>query len=647
MINQEGIQEKNLILILICSALALLTIITYWPLKDCGFIHLDDNAYVYENGYVQQGLNWKSVQWAFSVESTNRSGHWVPITWLSLMLDHELFGFNPHGYHFTNLFFHILNVILLFLIFHHMTKALWPSAFVAALFAIHPLHVESVAWVTERKDVLSTFLWMLTMESYVLYTERKTVVRYFLTIIFFIVGLMAKSMLLTLPFVLILLDYWPLNRFQTALSTSDSQVARRSIRPLLVEKLPIFALAGVFSVIPYLAYLAAQKATDAVSLSFPFALRIENALRSYVIYIGKMILPWDLAIFYPYPMAMPLWQTLGAILILAAISAFVLVLRDRSPYLLFGWLWYLGTLLPAIGLIQAGGQAYADRYTYIPLIGLFIMVAWGVPELLRQWGCREKAFFTLFVLSILLLCIVTRTQVGYWQNSIKLFEHAIKVTDHNYVAYNSLGFAYNDLGDYGQAVVYFDKAIEINPRFIYAYINRGAAYNGLGNHRQALVDFDRAIEINPGDADAHYNLGVAYNGLGNHRQAIVDFDRAIEINPGDADAYNNRGIAYDSLGNHRQAIGDFDRAIEINPGDADAYNNRGIAYGNLGNYRQAIVDFDRAIEINPGDVRAHYNRSLVYNRLGNYRQAIEDLKTAAKFGNEGAKNLLLRQGISW
>ncbi|MGD0276029.1 MAG: hypothetical protein ABSB79_08225, partial [Syntrophales bacterium] len=243
-LSSEATQHKNLITILICLALTIITVITFWPLKDCDFINYDDNIYVYENGHVQQGLSLKSIQWAFSAEEAKRLGQWHPVTWLSLMLDYEFFGLNPRGYHLTNLFFHILNTILLFLIFHRMTKALWQSAFIAALFAIHPLHVESVAWVTERKDVLSTFFWMLAMGSYVIYTDCKTVVRYFLTILFFIVGLMAKSMLVTLPFVLILLDYWPLNRLQAVLSTSDSQVKWRSIRRLIEEKLLLFALAG-------------------------------------------------------------------------------------------------------------------------------------------------------------------------------------------------------------------------------------------------------------------------------------------------------------------------------------------------------------------------------------------------------------------
>jgi len=566
-LSSEATQHKNSNLILICLALAILTVVTFWQLKECDFVNYDDNNYVYENGHVQQGLTWDGIQWAFSAEEATRLGMWHPVTWFSLMLDYEFFALNPLGYHLMNLLFHILNAILLFLIFHRMTKALWQSAFMAALFAIHPLRVESVAWVTERKDVLSTFFWMLTMGSYILYAKRKTLGRYFIIPIFFTIGLMAKPMLVTLPFVFILLDYWPLNRFQVAASTSAGQVKWTNIRKLIGEKLPLFALSGVFIVTPY---LAAQKA-NAVSSFLPLALRIENALRAYVIYIWKMIWPQDFAVFYPYSAEIPILQIIVAVITLIIITLFTLWMGKRLPFLIVGWLWYLGTLLPVIGIIQAGEQAYADRYTYIPMIGLFIMVAWGVPSLLKQWRYRKEAFFTLSVLSILCLCIITWTQVGYWQNSITLFEHALKVTDHNGVAYNNLGFAHNDLGNYQQAVEDFNKAIEINPGYAVSYCNRGIAYNGLGNYKRAIEDFDRAIKINPGDAKSYYNLGIVYGSLGNYRQAIGDFDRAIKINPDYAEAYYNRGVTYVRLDKYTLAIEDLKTAARLGHHNAQKF----------------------------------------------------------------------------
>jgi len=471
-LSSEAAQHKILIPVLICLALAILTVVTFWSLKDCGFINFDDDHYVYENAYVQSGLNWNSIGKAFSSELVKKSGHWHPVTWLSLMLDYQIFGLNPHGYHLTNLLFHVMNTILLFLIFRRMTKTLWPSAFVAALFAIHPLHVESVAWIAERKDVLSTFFWMLTMGAYSYYVEHPGFRRYFLVLLFFILGLMAKPMPVTLPFVLLLLDYWPLQRFQEIKPdyevqtevlkslTSDKQKKHAVIYPLLWEKVPLFALAILSSIVTY---VGAQKIGTVLSIeTLPPVVRIGNALISYIAYIGKMIWPSNLAVFYPYPKLLVPWQVLGSVLLLIAITVAVFRMVKRSPYLATGWLWYIGTLVPVIGIVQAGAQAMADRYTYIPLTGLFIMVAWGVPDLLKKWNHRKEILFISSALSILCFSIITWTQVGYWQNSIILFDHTLKVTDYNWLIYNNRGVAYNSLGNYRQAIEDYSRAIEIN-----------------------------------------------------------------------------------------------------------------------------------------------------------------------------------------
>jgi len=412
---------------LICLALAILTIITFWTLKDCGFINFDDDVYVYKNVYVQSGLNWNSIGQAFSFSSelVEKSSNWHPLTWLSLMLDYQIFGLNPSGYHLVNLFFHVLNTILLFLILRRMTKKLWPSAFVAVLFAIHPLHVESVAWIAERKDVLSTFFWMLTMGAYSYYVEHRGLRRYFFVLLFFVLGLMAKPMLVTLPFVLLLLDYWPLQRFHEIKSdhqlqpevlksvTSDKQKKKSKkknavavketlevkkpaapeykwslIYPLLWEKVPLFALAIFSGIVTYIVQQkgGAVKSIEALTLG----VRIGNAIISYIAYIGKMIWPSNLAILYPHPGVLAPWQVLVSALLLIAITLLVILRAKRSPYLATAWLWYMGTLAPVIGIVQVGNQAKADRYTYIPLIGLFIMVAWGVPELLKKWNHRKE-----------------------------------------------------------------------------------------------------------------------------------------------------------------------------------------------------------------------------------------------------------------
>jgi tetratricopeptide (TPR) repeat protein len=711
--STEANLHKNLIPLLICLALAVLTVTAFWQLKDCGFISYDDEQYVTKNAYVQSGLNGNSVKQAFSSELAKHSGHWHPITWLSLMLDHSIFGLNPHGYHLVNLLFHVMNTILLFLILRRMTKTLWPSAFVACLFAIHPLHVESVAWIVERKDVLSTFFWMLTMGAYSYYVEHPGFRRYCFVLLFFALGLMSKSMLVTLPFVLLLLDYWPLRRFSEIIPDqkiqaeefnfvpSDKQKKKSKkkdavkeilevkkpadpeykwslIYPLLLEKIPLFALAIISSIVTY---LAAHSAGAIHSEEMSLGVRIGNAFISYIAYMGKMIWPSNLAVFYPHPGGLIPWQVLGSVFLLIVITLVVIWKAKKSPYLVTGWLWYLGTLVPVIGIVQAGSQAMADRYTYIPLIGLFIIVAWGVPDLLKKWHYRKEILLASSALSIFCLSIITWTQVGYWQNSITLFDHTLKVTDNNWFTYNSRGNAYYDLGDYRQAIEDYDRALRITPRYAEAYSNRGTAYHKLGNYKQAIADLNRALEIKPAYADAYNSRGTAYHILGNYRQAIEDCSRAIEIKPDYAMAYNNRGNAYNVLGNYRQAIEDYGRAIEIKPGYADAYYNRGSAYNNLGNYRQAIEDLNRAIEFKPDYPEAYINRGFAYKGLGNYRQAIEDygraieikpgyayaylnrsaayaslgnnnlavndLKTAAKLGNERAKNFLESHGINW
>ena len=561
MLNSEAIQHKNLIPVLICLALAILTVITFWSIKDCGFINFDDNCYVYENAYVQSGLNWNSIIQAFSsAELMEKGGFWHPLTWLSLMLDYQIFGLNPQGFHLINLLFHIMNTILLFLVLRRMTKTLWPSAFVAALFAIHPLHVESVAWIAERKDVLSTFFWMLTMGAYSYYVEHPGFRRYFFVLLFFILGLMAKSMLITLPFVLLLLDYWPLRRFEE-IKPAGPEYKRSLIYPLLWEKVPLFVLAILFSIVTYFAEQSegAIMSTKALSL----VVRIGNAFISYIAYIGKMIWPSNLAVFYPHPGVLLSWQVLGSLLLLIAFTVAVIWMVKRSPYLATGWLWYIGTLVPVIGILQVGSHAMADRYTYIPMIGLFIIVAWGVPDLLKKWNHRKEILLTLSALSILCLSIITWIQVGYWQNSITLFGHALKVADNNGLA----------------------------------YYNRGMAYHVLGNYRQAIDDYSKMIEIKPFYEDAYNNRGIAYKSLGNYKQAIDDYSKAIKIKPDFADAYNNRGNAYKSVGNYKQAIDDYSKAIEIKPDLVAAYINRGVVYINQNDNISSCHDARKACEL--------------------------------------------------
>ncbi|MGA2228405.1 MAG: tetratricopeptide repeat protein [Syntrophobacteraceae bacterium] len=623
--------------------LTVAALIAFWQVNQCDFISYDDPTYVTENMHIGHGITMETIRWAFT---TYYASNWHPLTWMSHMLDVQLFGLNPRWHHLINLFFHITNTLLLFFIFHRMTKAPWKSAFVAALFALHPLHVESVAWVAERKDVLSTFFWMITMVAYIHYVEHPRLKNYLAVLIFFVLGLMAKPMLVTLPFVLLLLDYWPLQRFGLKTSAqkilteinqpasantrkgksggkhtvqarvkeeepADHKYQRALIYPLLLEKIPFFALTALSCMVTY---VAQKNGGSVVSLEvIEPVVRIANASVSYIIYIGKTFWPNNLAVYYPYPGLWPLWQVFGAALLLIAVTFVAIWQAERLPYLAFGWLWFAGTLVPVIGIVQVGGQAMADRYTYIPLIGLFIVAAWGIPELLQKWRYRKEALIALSVLILAGLFFVTWRQVGYWNNSIALYDHALSVTGPNDAILN----------------------------------NRGVAYGQSGNLMHAISDYDRAIEINPGNVEIYNNRGITYGKLGNHRQAIEDFDRATKLNPEYEEALFNRGIAHDKLSFHRQAIEDFDRVIKINPTHVEACFNRGVAYGELGNHRQAIEDFDRVIGIDPEDGRAYFNRAVAFGELGNRSRAIEDLKTAARLNNEDAKNFLRSEGIRW
>ena len=593
---------------MICFFLILFPLIAFWQLNRSDFITFDDPYYITENAHIHQGVTAETIRWAFT---TTREANWHPLTWISHELDIQLFGLKPGWHHLTNLLFHIANTLLLFFVLQRMTKAPWQSGFVAALFAIHPLHVESVAWVAERKDVLSTFFWMLTVGAYAFYVERPRLQRYLAVLTFFALGLMAKPMLVTLPFVLLLLDYWPLQRFEQKGSVfpvqpeadkpaanqkrkkSKKEPARQDIahepkpaelkagwtliRPLLWEKLPLLILTALSCIVTFIAQQrgGAVRSLEALSPG----VRIANSSVSYIVYIAKTIWPTRLAVYYPHPGSWPIWEVAGAVLLLLLITSFVIWKAKRYPFLPVGWLWFAGTLVPVIGLVQIGSQAMADRYTYVPLIGLFIMIAWGIPELLKENPYRKAILSVASAVVLLCLFVLTMTQVGYWHDSFTLYDHALEVTVPNDLIYT--------------------------------------------------------------------NLGVAHEKIGNHQQALADFERAIEYSPNCEQAYDNRGLLRGNLGDHRQAIEDFKKAIEIKPDYSEAWYNLGTAYSILGNHAQAIEAYNRALEFDPGYIKVYYDRSYSYAKIGNRSQAIEDLKIAARFDDESAKATLRNLGMSW
>jgi Flp pilus assembly protein TadD len=569
----------------ICLILIAAVLFVYWQVGDHEFINYDDNVYITDNAQVQKGLTSTGLIWAFT---TSHTGNWHPLTWISHMLDCELYGLNPKGHHLTNVLLHTANAILLFVVLRWMTGAIWRSGLVAALFALHPLHVESVAWAAERKDVLSTFFWMLTMVAYISYVNRPSGKRYVLILVTFFLGLMAKPMLVTLPFVLLLLDYWPLNRFQpraTTASAVNQPVGFRSFGddkwPTLkavIEKVPLLLL----SLLSCLVTVMAQQKAGAVSTLgiVPLKLRIANGLVSYVAYMGKMIWPLDLAVFYPYPGSeLHIWEPAAAGLFLLMVSTVALWCAHRCRYVLVGWLWYLGTLVPVIGLVQVGEQAMADRYTYVPLIGLFIVVVWGFADLVKRWRALRLMASVTAVVMVLALMVGSWLQVGYWKNSVQLFKHALDVTSNNYVAHYTLGNALAAQGNLAGAISQYHKALEITPDFAEAHNNLGNALAMQGNLTGAISQYLKVLQLNPDHAEAHRNLAVALDRQGKHQEALQHYVEALRISPHDAQSHNNLGVALAEQGRFKEAVAHFTEALRIDPNFMEAQRNLELSQG--------------------------------------------------------------------
>jgi hypothetical protein len=506
--------------LLICLWLAGAAVLPYLQVKNYDFITFDDDMYVTDNAVVQAGLTWSGVKWAFTAM---HSSNWHPLTWLSHMLDCELYGMQPGVHHLTSVVFHLANTILLFLFLSRAAGAVWPSAMVAALFALHPLHVESVAWVAERKDVLSTFCGLAAMLVYVGYVAAPSRRRYLLVMLWFALGLLAKPMLVTLPMVLLLLDYWPLGRLPVwtatvpgaAAGVSPPEAGWRTMVRLVREKIPLFVLAGLSCLITVMA----QRGSGALMPMAvrPLGPRIANALVSYLKYVVKMFWPYPMAFFYQLA-PVPWWQAVGAGLILLAGSAALLYLARRHPYLAVGWLWYLGTMVPVIGLVQVGGQAMADRYTYFPFIGLFIMVVWGVAEITAGWPNRRVVLGA--AAAVLSACLLsTWIQVGCWRNSETLFSHALKIDPTNYMAYHHWGMALAKEGKLAEAIEMYKKTLAVAPQYPSAYNNLAIIYARQGKYDQAVALFKAAIRLTPGNIDFNRNLALAYRQQGKLAEA--------------------------------------------------------------------------------------------------------------------------------
>jgi tetratricopeptide (TPR) repeat protein len=647
---------------IVCVLLALVTLLVYLPVRHYAFVNFDDPDYVTENPMVQAGLTWSGFQWAFT---TWHASNWHPLTWLSHMVDCQLFGLNAGGHHLVNVLFHATNAVLLFLLLLRLTSALWQSAFIAALFAWHPLHVESVAWVAERKDVLSAFFGLLTLMAYVCYAQgvtsgmwqvtRTNSIRsrvtcpasryYSLALLFFALGLMAKPMLVTLPFVFLLLDYWPLRRVTgdgwqvTGDKKSVGKLSTLNCTPnafgaqlsTILEKWPFFALAAASCVVTFVA----QKRGEAVvSLGgYPLSSRIANAAVAYVKYLFNSVYPVNLAVIYPLPIYSlpkenPWVQVAGAIIVLAMISWVIWRARRQRPYLLTGWLWYLGMLVPVVGLVQVGSQAMADRFTYLPLIGVFIGVVFGLGDLAKKLRLEPMVMASVAGVVLAGCLFATARQLRFWRDSETLFEHTLAVTKDNPIAQSNLGTALSEAGQPQEAAEHFGEALRLNPGYAPAHYNLGVALTQTGHLQEAMEHFREALRLNPDYARAHYNLGVALTQTGHLQEAMEHFREALRLNPDYAPAHYNLGHALLQTGQPQEATAHFQEALRLKPDYAMAHNNLGVALAQTGQPQAAIKHYQEALRLQPNLPDAHCDLGITLTEVGRLTEAITHFEQA-------------------
>ncbi len=616
------------------AGILLLTAVVYLPVLRYGYVNFDDGLYAGDNAHVRRGMDAEGVGWALE---TFESSNWHPLTWVSLMLDTTIFGDRPFGHHLVNLIFHLANTLLLACLLARMTGRVAPSLVVAGLFALHPLHVESVAWVSERKDVLSTFLWLTVMAAYLFHLRRPTVARYAAIVVLFGLGLMAKPMLVTLPAVLLLLDAWPLGRFDGGGATG------RAIRRVLVEKVPLLALSLASSVVTFVAQQRGGSVSDFRDL--PFARRLSNALVTYVAYLDRTVAPRGLAILYPHPgEGWPAWRIAAAVVLLVGVTAAVARLARSRPWFAVGWFWYVGTLVPVIGLVQVGMQSMADRYTYVPLIGIFLAAVWGLDDAF-DGPRRRRVLAGAWVAACIVLALASRRQVGYWKDGVSLFTRALAVAEGNALAHNNLAVALLARGDdagaerhyrlaltydptnavahynlgiiaersskWNEALVHYREAVRIDPKLALARNNLGIALARAGDLPGAETQLRQALAINPRHSQARYNLGFTLQKLGRLDEAAAEYRAALEVEPSNADALDNLADVLMTTGKPADAAEVFSRVTALRPGSASAFNNLGIALARSGRLEEARRAFLGALRLDPRDAGARSNLERV------------------------------------
>jgi tetratricopeptide (TPR) repeat protein len=624
--------QSRRVVAVVAIALGFLTLAAFWPVLHNDFIRYDDPVYVTSNPHISQGITAEGLAWALS---SGYASNWHPITWVSHMLDVQLFGFRPAWHHFVNLAIHTTNAILLLFLLFRLAGSVWRSAFVAALFALHPLHVESVAWVSERKDVLSMLFLLLTVWMYANYTRLQSIPAgsskarrmYLFALGFFALGLMSKPILVTAPFLLLLLDFWPLQRFPPVSPNSAWFLQ------LVREKVPFFALALLSSLVTY----AVQAHMHAVTIALPLWPRFLNAIVSYLKYLGMTLWPAELAVFYPHPDTRwpvseqwPIWAVALAFAGLAALSAAAFVNRKRFPWLFMGWFWYFGMLVPVIGIVQVGGQALADRYTYIPLIGVFICIAWGAAEILKKRRHGSAALAMLAAVVVLGSAVLSHAQTRLWKNDFTLFGHALAVTKNNAVAHCHLGSKYGERGEYEKAMAHFRQAITAAPALPDGYFGLGYTFELQGKREEALEQYGVALRLKPWDGWIHLHMGVVLSQLGKKEQAMAHYLEAVRLNPDSPEGRFTLGQAFAEKNELAAAATHLAEAVRLSPGNREAILRLAETLLGMGNLGAAEARFRHLLALDANDPDAHINIGGVLWMRGQRQEALAEYATAVR-----------------
>lgn len=629
--NSKNRFKNNLFDCIVCISLIVLLFIAYWGVWNYDFINFDDSYYVSKNLYIKKGLTKENILWALS----NTYGCWQPMTWISHMMDCELFGVNPGMHHLVNLFLHILNSILLFIVLKKITEKKWESAFIACLFACHPLSVDSVAWIAERKNLLSTLWWILGIWAYSIYAEKPNIYRYLIPLLFFMFGLMTKPISVIMPFTFLILDYWPLNKKWNKCKNTEQATNQLPLGILdrlicidfyhrIIEKIPYFALIIFYF---YFFFITLKEMGTIRTETVPMALRISNVFISYVFYLWKLIWPQNLIIYYPFPNNIPIWQSVGAMLFLIFVTTLVVKNVKHMPYLMIGWFWYLGTLVPVMGLVQTGiWPQIAERWMYVPQIGIYIIFVFGVFRVVTEFHIGIKK--VCLIMGALLLALTTATwfQVRHWQNNKTLYEHTINIDPDNKLAHHNYGFELSNTGRAREAIEHFKIVLRLDPDDTKANYSMGAALYTLGKLDEAISVISRGLKSNPNHVESHILIGTILKIQGNKSKAMQHYEKALKIKPKSSEIFIYLGSIYQEQRNYIAAEKCYRAGIRLTPNNSDGYLHLAVMYYKAGEIKKAIDNIKMVIQIDPGNADAYNNLGVFLYEFGNIKESIANFK---------------------